>query len=260
MTTAAPLARDLRSRLEHTPQLGTFVKIAGGDVIDLIALAGFDFAVLDLEHSQLTYTEARHSLAVARANGLDMTVRIPTLDTGLANRLLEAGAAGIQMSTVRSADTARRLAQALRYGPVGSRSISLSQPAARYGATPLTEYLDSHTHRPLIVGQLETVDFDNPIEDIVRPLDVAFIGTLDLSVAAGTPGDHSSPVAAKTIDSITAAAQNTDTALGIFTSNAAEAERAIDSGFHYIVVSSDLALLRGATTQLGSHVRQVRSR
>lgn len=232
------------------------MKIAGGEVIDLVALAGFDFAVLDLEHSQLSYAEARHSLAVARANGLDITVRIPTLDTGLANRLLEAGAAGIQLSTVRSATSARRFVQALRYGPGGSRSISLAQSSACYGAIPLTEYLDRYTSHPLAIGQLETASFEDPINDIVGPLDIAFIGTLDLSVSVGTPGRHDTPEAVRITDSIVAAGKKTGTALGIFAADESEVDRAISAGFHYIVVSSDIALMRSAATNLMSRVRQ----
>ncbi|MEU1980888.1 aldolase/citrate lyase family protein [Nocardia sp. NPDC019395] len=235
------------------------MKIPGGEVVDLIALAGFDFAVLDLEHSQLTYAEARHALTAARANDLPMTVRIPTLDTGLVNRLIEAGAAGIQLSTVRSAPTASGLRRALRYGPGGSRSISLSQPAARYGALPLTDYLERHTRLPLAIGQLETADFDDSVADIVAALDVAFIGTLDLSVSAGTPGDQSSAPVRTVIDTVVAAAREAGTTLGIFAANPEETLHAIESGFDYIVIGSDVAMLRGAASQLALRAREMRA-
>nr|WP_179282698.1 aldolase/citrate lyase family protein [Rhodococcus sp. 15-1154-1] len=232
----------------------------GGEVIELIANAGFDFAVVDLEHSQLSYEEVRLSLHVARATGLDIVVRIPTLDAGLANRLIEAGAAGIQLSTVRSGSTARRFEQSLRYAPVGTRSISLTQPRARFGATPLCEYLEQFSEDPLIVGQLETAEYDDDLVDIVSPLDVAFIGSLDLSVAAGTPGDHTSPDAAKVIDSIVDAARQTHTLLGIVCTGPVDAETAAAAGINYITVGTDVGLLRAATAQLVNDLRSAVAR
>lgn len=244
----------LRTRTADGPCFGTFVKMPGGEVIELLANSGFDFAVVDLEHSQLSYDEVRLSLHVARATGLEIIVRIPTLDTGLANRLIEAGAAGIQLSSVRSAATAHQLQQCLRYAPLGSRSISLTQPRARFGAVPLAHYLEQFSADPLVIGQLETADYDDDLGDVVSPLDIAFVGTLDLSVSVGTPGDHTSPAGRKVLDSIIDAAARNHTPLGIAAAGPAEAAAAAAAGINYVVVGSDVGILRGAATEL---VRQL---
>src|SRR4051794_6717238 len=103
----------LRDRLAAGETLvGTFAKLAGADPAEVLAGAGFDFAIVDREHSQLSDEDARASVRAMRAAGLPALVRVPALDRGEVNRLLEAGAAGIQLSTVRSAAQTRGLSQA----------------------------------------------------------------------------------------------------------------------------------------------------
>lgn len=243
-------------RLLHQPQFGTFIKLARAETIDLATNAGFDFVVLDLEHGQASYAEAREALLAARANGIPTLVRIGHFDPSHANRLLEAGACGIQLSTVVSASLAHSFVRALRYQPVGDRSISLTQPAAQYGKIPMSDYLSEYTAKPLAVGQLETVTYNDHLDDILDPLDVAFIGPADLSVAAETPGNTTTGRAAEVVEEITASAERTGTLLGTFVADPASALDAASSGYRYIVVGSDLAMLgRAASDVLGS-IRQ----
>ncbi|QJU54974.1 aldolase/citrate lyase family protein [Herbiconiux sp. KACC 21604] len=243
----------MREALAGRPLLGTFVKLPRPEVVDVLAGVGYDFIVVDLEHGQASYAEARETLLAARANGVQALVRIGHLDPALANRLLEAGASGIQLSTVTSSAQATAFVRALRYQPVGDRSISLAQPAARYGAVAMKPYLDAFTSAPLAVGQLETAAFDDPLDDILTPLEVAFIGPADLSVAAGTPGDIASGVAARVIAEIEQSAARTGTLLGTFVANAEGAAAAAASGYRYIVIGSDLAVLgRAAGGQIAA--------
>src|SRR5436190_11653808 len=120
---------------------GLFVKLPSTEVIDMTMAAGFQFAVVDLEHSQLSEAQARTLVRHARALGLPALVRLPENDRGTVNRLLEAGAAGIQLSTVRSAAEVRELRSFMHYAPQGTRSISLTHPQAGYGRRPLGDYL-----------------------------------------------------------------------------------------------------------------------
>jgi 4-hydroxy-2-oxoheptanedioate aldolase len=167
---------------------GLFLKLPSSEVIDLVRAAGFDFGVVDLEHSQLSEADARSLVRHARAIGLPALVRLPELDRGLVNRLLEAGAAGIQLSTVRRAEQVRALRAATRYAPAGTRSISLAHPRADYGGTPLGAYLAAQAEDPpLVVAQIETAETDDPLGDILaeRP-DVVFLGMTDLTVTSAS--------------------------------------------------------------------------
>jgi 4-hydroxy-2-oxoheptanedioate aldolase len=215
---------------------GLFVKLPTSEVIDLIAASGFDFAVIDLEHSQLSEAGARALVRHARAMSFPALVRLPEVDRGAVNRLLEAGAAGIQLSTVRTVSEVRALRDATRYAPEGTRSISLAHPEAGYGAVSLEDYLRSaEAHPPLIVAQIETAETLDPLEEILAAgVDVAFLGLTDLSVDVGL---DSARVRAR-VDDVAAAAEHAGVALGAFGLD--------DPRVVYQLVSSDLALLRAA--------------
>jgi 2-dehydro-3-deoxyglucarate aldolase/4-hydroxy-2-oxoheptanedioate aldolase len=141
---------------------------------------------------------------------------------------------------------ARDLSRFTTYPPVGQRGLSTAQPAARFGTIPLAEYLAASNEETLRIGQLESAWYDDPVDAIVSILDIAFIGTMDLSVDLGFPGQTNAPKVQDMIAEIEAAARRTDTPLGIFASSAVEAKRAIDAGYRYIAVASDLALLTEA--------------
>src|SRR3982751_1654746 len=120
-------------------RVGTFVKLPALESIELCA-AHLDFCVVDYEHSQLAEGDVLRLVRHAAALGSAAVVRIPEVDRGLVNRLLEAGAAGIQLSSVRRVDDVRALRDATRYAPEGTRSVSLAHPTAAYGAQPLRDH------------------------------------------------------------------------------------------------------------------------
>ena len=212
--------------------VGTFVKLPALESIELCA-ASLDFCVVDHEHSQLAEVEILRLVRHAAALGFPAIVRIPEVDRGLVNRLLEAGAAGIQLSSVRRVAEVQALRDAARYAPAGKRSISLAHPAARYGATPLREYV-AGAAPPLLVAQLETRETDDSLDELCRAgADVIFLGLTDLLVDCGLDED----AARERADAIAAAAERAGVPLGGFGN---------EERFRYAVVSSDVALLREA--------------
>jgi 4-hydroxy-2-oxoheptanedioate aldolase len=224
----------LRERLGEAPVAGTFLKLAGPEVVELAA-AALDFAVVDLEHSALTEGDALRLVAHARLLGFPALVRVPAVDRGQVNRLLEAGAAGIQLSTVRTAAQVRALRAACLYPPRGTRSISLAHAGARFGAAPLAEYLAGEGDGPLVVAQIETAETDDPLADIMAAgPDVAFVGLTDLSVDLGLDRERVERRVAEIAD----AAEAAGVVLGGF--------GLADPRTRYRVDSSDIALLRSA--------------
>jgi len=223
---------------------GTFVKLAGEEPVDLVKAAGADFVVVDLEHSQLSEEQARRAVSRAAAIGLPALVRIPAVDSGLINRLLEAGAAGIQLSTLRSAAETAALLSATRYAPTGSRSISLAHPGANYSGVPLADYLAAERAAPpILVGQIETATTVDPLPDVVRGLDVAFLGVTDLAVSIGL---GESGAFEERVREIRAAAGTS----GSWCATPAAAAAAEAAGDRYVVIGSDLQFLAGSLRNL----------
>ncbi|MGW3472364.1 HpcH/HpaI aldolase family protein [Saccharopolyspora sp. NPDC000995] len=236
----------LKDRLDHRPVLGTFLKLPRPEVVEVLAIAGLDFVICDTEHGQITETDAHAVIQAGRAAGVAVTVRVPTPDRGQVNRLLEAGAAGIQLSGVTSASQATQLRELTSYPPAGTRSLSTAQPAARYGSIPLPQYLSAANTGTLRIGQLETARYADPLEDILAALDLAFIGVMDLSVDLGCAGDTDAPQVRTQIERIETAARSTGTPLGTFAATTQAARTALDAGYRYIALASDLALLTSA--------------
>ena len=180
----AEVVSSLRGRLRDGRIVGTFVKLPALESVDICA-ASLDFCVVDYEHSQLSEADVLRLVRHAAATGFAAVVRIPEVDRGLVNRLLEAGAAGIQLSSARQVAAVQELVSAVAYAPDGTRSISLAHPQARYGGVPLREYVAA-AERPLVVIQLETRDTDDPPVELCRAgADVAFLGLTDLLVDCG---------------------------------------------------------------------------
>ena len=236
----------LRERLGTERLIGTFVKLPAAESIEILAGVGFDFVIVDLEHSQLSDHEARRLVRHAFALGFPAIVRVPRVDPGQVNRLLEAGAAGIQLSTVRTVEQVRELAQATRYPPSGQRSISLAHPVAGYGATPLSEAVAGAP--PLLVGQFETAETEDPLEAVIGSgLDVAFIGSTDLLVDVRFDKEAHQ----RRKNTIAEASRAAGVALGLF---AATPDEVLQEA-RYIALSTDVSLLRQAAGDLIGRAR-----
>jgi 2-keto-3-deoxy-L-rhamnonate aldolase RhmA len=237
------LAAQLRQKLNARPVIGTFVKLGRREVIEILALAGLDFAICDLEHSQITEQETGNLITAGRACAMPVIVRVAHFDPGQLNRVLEAGAAGIQLPQMQTVKQISAFRSACKYPPEGSRSVSLAQPAAGYGSEPLPDYLHRSNQEVLLVGQLESKELEKPVNTLIQGLDVAFIGSLDLTVDMGAPGKFDDPAVQERVREVEQAAATAGVHLGIYADSPARAAEAIARGYRMIALSSDLGAL-----------------
>lgn len=251
---------DLRNRLRAKlaagkPVYGTFIKLPTVEAVSIAAGAGLDFIVIDREHSQLDAGQARALVAHGLAVGIPCLVRVPEVDGAEINRLLEAGAAGIQLSMTVAAQQVAELTAATRHAPAGKRSVSLTQVSAGFGAVSLTDYLQAEaTQPPILVCQVETPTTDDPLDVLAEGLDVLFVGTTDLAVGVGL--DH--PQRSEIVDDVMVAVVRIAHARGIFAgawgANVQGARTLAEAGFSYLVIGSDLQLLGAAARELGNEL------
>lgn len=246
----------LREKLASQTAFGTFIKLGRREVAEIIAAAGFDFAICDLEHSQITEQEASQVILAGTACALPIIVRLASLDAGLINRLLEAGAAGIQLPQVQTREQVTAFCSAMKYPPEGSRSISLAQPAAGYGAEPLADYIRCSNTELLLVGQLETREPGLPLENLIRGLDVVFIGLLDMTLDMAVPGRFDDPQIVQRQKEIQNAANAAKVHMGIYADSPARAAQAAAVGYRYIALSSDLGALASGTRSWLQQLRE----
>lgn len=241
---------DLRKRMQQRACFGTFLKLARPEVVDLLVLAGFDFVICDMEHAQITEEEARGVIRASVAADLPVVVRVPDPTQGLVNRLLEAGAAGIQLPRLRRAADTQRLHAMMHFPPVGSRSVGTANALAGYGTVSIDRYMRQADSSVLVVGQFETAQMEVPFEPMFEHLDVAFIGPTDLSVDLGAPGRTDDPAVLERIQLVEDVANQSTTFLGVFVGSVDQARRHVESGYRYIAVSGDVTMLGGAAKGL----------
>ncbi|WP_078409888.1 HpcH/HpaI aldolase family protein [Priestia abyssalis] len=247
---------DLKQKLELGPCFGTFLKLPRPEIVDILALAGFDFVVCDMEHAQVTEGEAREVIRACVAADLPVVVRLPEPVQGLVNRLLEAGATGIQMPRLKSGMDTSRLHSMMHFPPFGTRSFGNANIPGGYGSVPIPQYLEQESARVLTIGQFETREMEQPCEPMFDGLDVAFIGPMDLSIDLGVPGNFNDPAVQRRIIEIEKAAAKTGTIMGAFAGTMEEVQRYLRAGYRYLAVSGDISLFSKGAKSLISQLRE----
>ncbi|MBO19901.1 MAG: hypothetical protein CL732_05100, partial [Chloroflexi bacterium] len=131
------------------------VGFADPAVIEIIALAGFDGAFIDMEHSVFDLETVGDMIRTADLCGITPVVRVPDDNPKTILRLLDMGAQGIQIPHIAGVEGARRAVQAVRYPPLGERGGAGSTRAAGYGSTPWTEHMESSNREILLILMTE---------------------------------------------------------------------------------------------------------
>jgi 2-keto-3-deoxy-L-rhamnonate aldolase RhmA len=227
--------------------IGIFVKLPSVEVVEIAALAGLDFIVVDLEHSPLSIETAATLVAIACARGLGALVRIPDHSATWVQRCLDAGADGLMIPHVDSIQQARALHESSHFPPHGTRGCGPTTRAGGWGLRPQNDYLMA---QPLILGQVESQAGVDAAEAVVaeRLVSSLFLGPADLALSLGV--EATSPELKARIDDVRETGAAAGVPTGIAAPSGAAARRRIDEGFDYVVVSND-------TTLLGTALRDV---
>ena len=241
---------ELRAAIARGPVYGTFLKLPRAEIVEMLAIAGYDFLICDMEHAQITELEARHVIQASRAARIAAVVRLPDPEQGIVNRLLEAGAAGIQVARHRAAEDARRVRALMRHPPEGVRSVGNAYALAGYGTVAAADYLAAANASSILVGQFETRAIEEPIGRAVEGLDVAFIGLMDLSVDFGAPGRFGDPQVAERVRAIEDAARAAGVPLGGVAGSAEQAQALAAVGYRYLALASDTTMFLSSARSL----------
>lgn len=178
-------------------------------MIEVMAAAGLDFAIIDMEHCPLDLDRLGHLIRAADAAGLTPFVRIPEVDPALIKKVLNLGAMGIAIPHANRANCAAAL-RAARYAPDGERGACPIVRATRYWPGDWNAYAATANREVMVIPLIEDVATLDDFEALAAMpgLDGYFIGPYDLSVSAGVPGvgfDH--PVMSAALDKVVAAAR-----------------------------------------------------
>jgi 2-keto-3-deoxy-L-rhamnonate aldolase RhmA len=233
----------LKARLHAGEVLcGTLLSLNSPEVADLLAGAGFDWLFIDAEHGAI---DPGDILPLLHAVG-DRTpclVRIPTLDEAWIKRVLDAGAEGIIVPQVGTAEQAELAVRWAHYPPKGTRGLGTAR-ANRYGLG-LAGSVRTAEKGMTVVVQAETSEAVGNVDAIVKVsgIDAVFVGPYDLSASLGRPGEigHSAVVAA--IKRIGLACREAGVPTGIFAMEPKGLAPWVASGFTLLAAGVDASLL-----------------
>lgn len=179
------LGRTLRHKTAGGFALGTFViEYPVPATFHALAMAGFDFVVIDMEHSSVDFGCLEGLIAAGQAAGLATLVRPWGEDAGLIGKTLDLGANGIMVPHVESMERARAVVEQARFVPIGGRGFS---PLARYDC--LEEPLRELNEATFVVVQIEGSRGIANVAEIaaIDGIDAVFVGPYDLALSLGVP-------------------------------------------------------------------------
>ena len=224
--------------------IGTFVKTANTDVVEILGASGLDFLALDAEHAIFDRRDIDAAALAARSASIPLLVRLADRSQSNVQTALDAGCSGLIVPHLMDADDANLAVKNARYMG-GSRGFSNSPRTGRFGAVGMEELLISAADMTCVVGQIEDAGAIEHAGTIcaVQGLDAVLIGRADLAVSLGvTRLDH--PAVVSAVERICRAAQDAGSAIGIFLPNTQDVSTYEALGVTLFVIGSDQSMLR----------------
>jgi 4-hydroxy-2-oxoheptanedioate aldolase len=244
-TAPAPGIVDLHPRLAAGETLfGAFVGLGSPAATELIARAGFDWLIIDLEHGAGTESDLLTSLLAVGATPTAALVRPPSGERLRIGRALDLGAHGIMVPRIDLPDEAREAVSFMRYPPDGTRGLALSTRGAGLTEQGHTD-IQAIGRRLLGVIQIESASAVEHVEEIasIDGADVLFVGPTDLSHSLGIPGQFDSPAFLDALKRVVGAADAAGKVAGILLRDASALPGHQALGFRFIGIGSDIAYI-----------------
>ena len=229
------------------------------DIVKVMKAAGFDWLFLDLEHGSMSIETCCEIAVAAQDSGIAPIVRVPHGELAMATRVLDGGALGIVIPHVDTAEEAREIADRLRYPPRGHRSVGGGQAQFDYAAMPLGEMTKASDDNMLITVMIETPKGIENAEAIaaVPGIDCLLMGSSDLSMEMGIPGDTGNPRIQGAVDTLVAACKKHGKWPGMGGAYSEELLKLYTGkGMRFVLAGNDLPMLTGAAR---AHQARVRS-
>lgn len=239
------------------PQIGIWSSMCSEIAADILATAGFDWVLIDMEHSVNDLASVVAQMRAYRGSATHPVVRPPVNEPVIVKRLLDQGVFSLLFPMVQSADEARAAVQACRYPPRGIRGLSLNHRGNHYGAIR-DEYLARAEDQIQVLVQIESRSALSVVDEIaaVDGVDGVFFGPADLSADLGVPGEiaHADVVAA--IRHGVSRVRQAGKPAGILVSDPAQAEFWLAEQLLFVACGSDQGLLASGARSLRSRIRQ----
>lgn len=238
--------RTLREKINaNALTLGSWITLGHPAIAEIMAMAGFDWLVVDLEHSVISIDTAGDLIRTIDLCGVAPLVRLTSNDPDQIKRVMDAGVHGIIVPMVNSPSDAARAVAATRYAPRGIRGVGLAR-AQGYGVK-FQDYLKWQNDGPVVIVQIEHKDAITQLDAILKVpgVDGFIIGPYDLSCSMGIPGQFEDAhfISAMTHIRETGKRLGCPAGLHIVEPDLQRLEQTIREGYTFIAYSVDIRML-----------------
>ena len=230
------------------------------DIGKIMKTCGYDWLFIDMEHGSMSVDSAAQISIAAADAGITPIVRVPGFQHFHATRVLDAGAQGVVFPHVDTADTARELTKYCRYPPVGQRSVVGAIPQVDFQSLPMAEMTQSVNESTLVAVMIESPKAVANVDEIakVNGIDVILVGTNDLCMEMGIPGEIDNPLIIDAMKKIIAACNDCGKYPGlggVYTPDLQE--EYISMGMRFILSTQDLAIMMQGATERATFLRNL---
>ena len=238
--------------------LGTVFTTGSAPIAEIIALSGFDWVMIDMEHAPLSLSDTQVALQVFGDKMLKM-VRVPGNDGIWIKRVLDLGCDGIIVPMVNSAEEAERVVKSARYPIEGQRSVGLAR-AHKYGPG-FSEYVMNANKDVIIMVQIEHFQGVANIDSIikVKGLNAIFIGPYDLSASMGLVGQVNHPEVQASINLVKKKCREAGLPYAIYGSDPEALAKEMKDGCSYLACGVDISILSEGMCRVRGELDKIRS-
>jgi 4-hydroxy-2-oxoheptanedioate aldolase len=234
--------------------IGCFIPMPSPDVVEIVALAGFDFALLDAEHGRISPDDAYAMILAAEARDVPALVRVGENDRQVILKYLDLGVSGVMIPQTNTPELAAEAVKSMRYAPLGLRGMAGGR-TFDYGVNaPMSELVPAINDRVMSIIQFEHIDALPHVDAMLETpgLDVFFVGPTDLGQSMGYGGQSGHPEVEKVIQQVADTAKGRGVALAIVAPDAETTNRRIAQGFQMVVANAPALLMRASREMLAA--------
>ncbi len=239
--------------------LGTWIQIGSPTVAELMARQGFDWAAIDLEHTEITMDKVADIFRGFKNTGTAPMARVVENDTMAIRRVLDCGAAGVIVPLVNNAEDARRAVAAAKYPPEGIRGYAFCRP--NEWGEDFDEYVKTANEEIAVIVMIESKEAVENIDAIldVEGVDGIFIGPYDMSGSYGVPGQTSHPLVTEGCKKVLEACKRHHKAPGMHNvlPNAENVRQNIEDGYLFLALGIDTVFLKDGLKEAVTTARDV---
>lgn len=238
---------DFKKKMKEQYVLGTWSEIPTPYVSNIVAKAGMDFQIIDMEHGVFDFELAQNMLFAIKCEGRATFLRVPDIDEAYILRALDLGADGLIFPQVKNISDIDNIIKYTKYAPIGEKGFNPYVYTGGYRGVS-GDFFEKQNRKLSLGIILESKETIENIEDFVKnpEIDIYYIGQYDLSVSYGVPGQVNHPLILEALDKAVKAVKSANKIAGCMVHSPKEARTMIEAGYRFVVYKVDSGVLYSA--------------